>query len=158
MSNEFIKAADDARRLLRGFRAFEEVAAALAKTGEIVQARAEAETALAALQPQIAEARAAVSEAMAQADKILADAREEGERITGAAGAKALVLVADAETSAQNIVFEAEGVKVKAEELRAVAHKEAADALDKRDLLAAEVKDLEARAEKARAYLAKLAG
>lgn len=158
MSNEFIKAADDARRILRGFRAFEEVAAALEKAGQAVQAQAEAEASLAAIRGQIDAAQGAVNEAYAKADAIVNDARATADQVTGAAGARALTLVVDAETKAQNIVLEAEGVKVRAEELRAVAHKEAADALGKRDLLAAEVKDLEARAEKARNYIAKLAG
>ena len=153
-----IKAADDARRLLRGFKAFEEVAAALEQVGTLEQRAAEAKQVLADLGPKIDAAKAEVIDSQAKAAQILAAAKTQAEAIAGAAGAKAQAIVADAETRAQNIVFDAEGVKVRAEELRAVAHAEAAKGLEMRDRLAAEVKDLEARAEKARAYLAKLAG
>jgi hypothetical protein len=153
-----IKAADDARRLLRGFKAFEEVAAALEAAGTIEVRVAEAQKLLADLGPQIDAAKGDLAEVQAQAVQIRTAAKEKAEIIAGTAGAKALTLMADAEAKAQEIVLEAEGIKVRAEEVRAVAHKEAADALGKRDLLAAEVKDLEARAEKARNYIAKLAG
>lgn len=153
-----IKAADDARRLLRGFKAFEEVAAALEQVGTLEQRRAETLKVLNDLAPLIEAGKAEVAAAYAKADAIVLDAKADAEKVTGAAGAKALTLVADAETKAQNILLEAEGIKVRAEEVRAVAHAEAAKALEMRDKLAAEVKDLEARAEKARNYIAKLAG
>lgn len=153
-----IKAADDARRLLRGFKAFEEVAAALEAVGTLEQRAAEANKVLADLAPQIEAGKAEVAAAYAKADAIVLDAKADAEKVAGVAGAKAMTLVADAETKAQDILLEAEGIKVRAEEVRAVAHAEAAEALTKRDKLAAEVKDLEARAEKARNYIAKLAG
>lgn len=153
-----IKAADDARRFLRGFKAFEEVAAALEHVGTLEQRAAEARQVLAELQPQIEAAKAEAASAEVKAASIIGDAQIHAEQIKVAAAAKAEALVADADTKAQNIVLQAQADKTKAEDARAAATAETAEVLTKRDKLLIEVKDLEARADKARAYLAKLAG
>lgn len=154
----FLKAADDARRLLRGFKAFEEVATALESAGKAEQTKAEAESKLAFLLVQIETAKIEAAEQVAQNAAMLAEAQKQAEQITAAASAKAMALVADAQTQAVNIELAAEGVKAKAQALLAQAQAEVDQAADKRAALAAECDALEKRADKARAYLSKLAG
>lgn len=155
--SDFLKAADDARRLLRGFKAFEEVAAALEMAGIAQQTKAEAESKLAFLLTKIETAKveaeeqagknaAAIAAAQAQADEIVRDAWNRAKKIAEDAKAEA------AETAA---IVSRE--KLAAEERLAADVAAAAAAQIQRDELAAEVKDLEARVEKARKYLAKLA-
>jgi len=85
----YIQAAEDARRLLRGFQAFSEVAAALDAAGTAEQAKVEAESALAALQPQLAEARDEMASATAAAKQAKFDVQ---------------TMLDDAKTRAQEIV------------------------------------------------------
>lgn len=157
MSNEFIKAADDARRLLRGFQAFAEVAAALDKVGVAVQSADEAEKALAAARGQLegvlADVEKAKAEALAHstaAKKTTADAKTVADGIVAAAQAKAAAIeqqaLALAAASDESIVAN----KAQAEQALAAIALQV-------DAQTEIVKDLEARAEKARTYLAKLA-
>lgn len=69
MSNTYLDVADDALRLLRGFQAIEQVAAAFASVGTLEQTRAEVAATLDALRPQVAQAR----DELAQASGALAD-------------------------------------------------------------------------------------
>ena len=156
--SEFLKAADDARRLLRGFKAFEEVAKALELAGVADQRKAEAESKLAFLLVQIETAQAEADEKAAKHAADEAAAKQRADEIVAAAGAKALQIVADAQTTAANAELQAASVTRAAEERLALANAEVAVVQSSREDLAAEVKDLEERAEKARKYLAKLAG
>jgi colicin import membrane protein len=153
----FLKAADDARRLLRGFRAFEEVATALELAGQAEQTKTEAESKLAFLLVQIETAKVEAEEQEAKNAAAIAAAEQRAADIVAAAGAKAVQIVADAQTAASNAELQAASVRKTAEDARAAAALETAEAIAKRDLIAAEVKELEARADKARKYLAKLA-
>ena len=156
--DEILKAADDARRLLRGFRAFEEVAQALEAAGQAVQTKAEAEAALATLNGELDKACIAVCEAKAELASVNAATKAKLDK----AEADALVVAQTAKDAADRMAADARAVmddaEAKGREIVAQAEAAAADVQAKRDALAAEVDDLEKRAEKARAYLAKLAG
>ncbi len=156
--SDFLKAADDARRLLRGFKAFEEVAAALEMAGIAQQTKAEAESKLAFLLTKIETAKVEAEEQAGKNAAAIAAAEQRAADIVAAAGAKALTIVADAQAEAAETAAIVSREKLAAEERLAADVAAAAAAQIQRDELAAEVKDLEARAEKARAYLAKLAG
>jgi chromosome segregation ATPase len=96
MSNEFLKAADDARVLLRGFNAVATLANAFEKAGSIVQAMEEAEKALPALQADTESAKAELKQAKADtqkakddAKKVTAEAKQVADGIVSAASVKA---------------------------------------------------------------------
>lgn len=158
MSNEFLQAADDARKLLRGFAAVQQVADAFDKAGSAVQAQAEAEAALEATKPKLLKAKEAVEkakqaaiDAQVQADQIRADAQAEAAAIVVAAkgDAASIVAVADEHRKAQETLLESAVLSISVETTAKIAE---------RDAMILEVTDLERRADEARAYLAKLAG
>lgn len=156
MATDLMKAASDARLLLKGFKAFADVAAALEAAGQLDQRVAEAQRALADLQPQI---EAAKGEAQA--------AKDEAASTAEAAAAKAAAIVAEAEAAAKKLTEQAWaehgrvtalGQTQKAKYADAVAALTAQydDLAAKRDALLAEADSLEARISKARAQAAKL--
>ena len=156
--SELIKAADDARRLLRGFKAFEEVATALELAGVAEQRTAEADAKLAGLQAQINQAQADLERITADGAAAKAAAEDRAREIVQGAIATGEQVRAEAQASAQAVKAEADAyLAAKSAEVDALVATQR-QAEEARDALAAEVKDLEARAEKARAYLAKLAG
>jgi hypothetical protein len=157
-STDLMKSADDARRLLRGFKAFEEVAASLDAAGQAVQAKEEAERLLASLAPQIAAAESALSQAQDAAKTVREAAAEVADaargvavETTAAAKAEAVKIVADARAAADAVVEER-----KAAGLQAMSERDGA--LVKRDALLKECVELEARLAKAQASVAKLLG
>lgn len=156
MSTNLLKAADDARRLLRGFTALADVAAALEQVGQLEQRRGEVEAQLIALRADVETAKRMeadslakgaehVSSAVTRADEIVARANVQAEHILSAANADAEQLLDAAQVRAAN----ADRARVTVEALA-----DAAQAT--RDALEAECTEIEKRAEKARAYLAKL--
>ena len=158
MSNEFIQAADDARRLLRGFKAFEEVAQALELTGNVVQARAEAAAALEALQPQVETAKADLAELKAQAKAAKAKSAEaleaaklQADLVTASAQAKADDLIATAVQALAKAQAEAADVALASVAVHAKAELA-------RDAVAAETTALQAKLDKLKAQAAKLLG
>ena len=158
MSNTYLKAADDALRFLKGFAAIKEVADAFAEVGSLQQARTEAEAALPGLRAQADTARAELKQAQDDAQqakdkakKATAEAKQVADGIVSAAGAKAESIKAAADSYYETTVQSTKQVEAEAA-LRAQAD------VATRAAIEAEVKDLEARAEKARVYLAKLAG
>ncbi len=158
MSNNFLKAADDAKRLLRGFKAFEEVAAALEMAGIAEQSKAEALKDVESLRAQIASEQAE----LAAAKKDVAEARAKTKELIEQAELKAAALLDQAK---QNAISEAEKIRGDADAYLAAKTAEADRVLNQRreveaciDSLSVEAKELEARVEKARAYLATLAG
>lgn len=155
---DLIKAADDARRLLRGFRAFDEVAAALDAAGKLDQHAAEMTKQLADLRAAVAEETQLLAMCRDEAAKIKADAKVQAEQTTGAASAKAMALVADAQTAAANTELAAEQIKAQASALLAQAQSEVMAALTKREQLEADCDVLEKRLAKAQAQIAKLLG
>lgn len=152
------KATEDARRLLRGFKGLEDVADALDKAATLDQRVAE----LNHLLPQLQAQHADLEQKIQAAQDSLATIRRQAESLDAAAQAHAAETRAAAEKEAAEIVqsgvtrgeYAVTLAQREVQEARAAV--EAADAL----LAAkgAEVEALEKRAEKARAYLAKLAG
>ena len=154
---EMTQAADDARRLLRGFRAFEEVAKALDAAGSALQAKEEAEKALAAIAPQLMDAQAELIVFKAQVKMAKQDAKD----IVAKANEAADGIRLDATIKAEQIAGAVEVAKADAfAQITDAADRADAELQSKqaqRDALGVEVLDLEARADKARKYLAKLA-
>ena len=156
MSNELIQAADDARRLLRGFQAFAEVAAALDHVGQLEQRKTEVEALLTKLGDEVKEAtdtsRATVEKAElanAEAKRMTANAKTVADGIVASAEAKAKALVEDAMTA----VREADQAK---SNTIASAEAHLGEIEVQRNVLLAEVEALEARAATAREYLTNL--
>jgi chromosome segregation ATPase len=158
MSNTYIKAADDALRFLKGFAAIKEVADAFAEVGSLQQARTEAEAALPGLRAQADAARAELKQAQDDAQQVkdkakktTAEAKQVADGIVSAASSKADSVKAAADSYYETTVQATKQAEADAA-LRALADTATRAAIE------VEVKDLEARAEKARAYLAKLQG
>lgn len=158
MSNELIQAADDARRLLRGFQAFAEVAAALDHVGALEQRKTETETLLVDLRAQAVQANSELADvkmeleiAQAEAKRATADAKTVADGIVSSANAKAADLVKKAEERAQNIVDASSRLVENAKDAEQAV-------LANRDLIAAEVKELEKSADSAREFIANLKG
>lgn len=158
MSNELIQAADDARRLLRGFAAIETVAAAFENVGQLEQRKDEVEKLLKKLGEDVKEAtdtfRTTVEKAElanAEAKRMTADAKTVADGIVSSAEAKAKALVEDAMAA----VREADQAK---SNTIASAEAHLGEIEVQRNVLLAEVEALEARAAEAKAYLAKLSG
>lgn len=156
--SKYLKTADDARRLLRGFAAIGELADAFEEVGKLEQQAGELGKQLIDLQA----ARDKLAEETDSARSVLSDLKKD------AAGT-----VANAREIAQGIIDaskkDAAGMKDKAAAIVAAAVAEAQTIRDalaaEREAhghtmaeIAAEVADLQAKAEKARAYLAKLQG
>lgn len=158
MSNELIKAADDARRLLRGFQAFAEVGQALELAGTAVQAKNEAERSLIDLRKQIEVAQAdlltansAATKANEEAKRLLDNAEIAAKNTTDAAIADAAALNKAAERSARDVADKA-GRAVKA------AEESAAKADASRAQAESELAEIEKKIEAARAKIAKMLG
>ena len=92
MSNEFLQAADDARRMLRGFAAVEQVAKAFEQVGTLQQAGVEAQAALVKLQADLDATRAKVVGAQAEAADVVARAKVDAQLLVDEA---AKVVVAE---------------------------------------------------------------
>ena len=131
MANEFLSAADDVRRLLRGFAGAQAAADAFEKVGSLQQAGDEAAARLAKLQPQIAAAQAELAALRAEKDVVHADQR-------------ASELLADAQARAAAATAQAQS---EVEQARA-----------QRDALVAEVADLERRVAAIKANAAQSLG
>lgn len=158
MSNELIQAADDARRLLRGFAAIETVAAAFENVGQLEQRKEEVETLLKKLGDEVKDAtdtfRATIEKAEianAEAKRMTADAKTVADGIKSSAEAQAKAMVEDAMAS----VREAQIAK---DNVTTLAEIHLGEIEVQRNVLLAEVEALEARAAEAKAYLAKLSG
>jgi chromosome segregation ATPase len=113
--SDLIKAAEDARRLLRGFQAFAEVADALDKAAVAEQRKKEAEGALPALHAERDKLTAAVKQAKAKIDTLTQEANNvQAQAVAAAAAIKneavaaAEKAVAEASENARTIVMEAE--------------------------------------------------
>lgn len=156
MSNELIQAADDARRLLRGFQAFSEVAAALDMVGALEQRKTEGESILASLTAEIVAARTElnthieqIEQVRAEAKSTTADAKTAADGIVKSANLKAEDIISDANAAAAE-------TRVAAENVRAQADAHITSLTTTRDSILAETTALEERATAAREYLASL--
>jgi hypothetical protein len=157
MSNEYLRAAEDAKGLLAKFETVKKVAEAFALVGSLQQAQAEAEAALPKVQAELALARNAVANEQVVLDMIRADAK----KITADAKTVADGIVASAQAKADALAAESNAKAAAHNEAvlgrQALAEAEAETVKAQRATLLKEVEDLEARADKARKYLAKLA-
>lgn len=158
MSNEFIQAADDARRLLRGFAAIETVAAAFENVGQLEQRKGEVEALLKELAKEVQGATDTLRDtiekveiANAEAKRMTADAKVVADGIKSSAEAR----LRAAEEHAASIVREAQIAK---DNVTTLAEIHLGEIEVQRNVLLAEVEALEARAAEAKAYLAKLSG
>lgn len=95
-ATEMIKGADDARRLLRGFKALDELAVLLDSAGAAVQAKEEADIALAGLREQIAARHVELE----QAGVAVLTAKEDAKGIVANAKAAASDILTNAERAA----------------------------------------------------------
>jgi chromosome segregation ATPase len=145
MSNKYLEAADEARRLLQGFSAVQKVADAFEEVGMLEQARTEAQAALDALQPQIADAKAQITtaeETMRAAELQAATLVAEAEDKAAKVATDAQAVLAEAQSKAQGIESGAAEV---ADRVVSLAHANADEAIAKRDALAAETATLQAK-------------
>jgi hypothetical protein len=155
--NEFLKAADDAKRLLRGFAAIGEVATAFEDAGRAVQAKDEAAAALADLSVAIEKERFVLAEVKADVEMARRKLKSDAESIVSKAEEKAARIVADAEGRASDVMAAAQVALDSANARAEVAKNEAASAMLALDDATANLAEIEKKADKARAYLAKLA-
>ena len=153
---DFLKAAADARRLLAGFKAIDQVAAAFENVGSLQQAMTEAQVALSELRAEVettkahrAQLHADRDHAQKAAQSVLMQAEEAARAQREAASQEAAAIVDAAHLQADDIVAQAEAERKKAMEA-------AEAALEQVKAVQAETRALEARAEKARAYINKL--
>lgn len=157
MSNELIQAADDARRLLRGFAAIETVAKAFEEVGQLEQRKTEGEAILSDLAAELVAARAELSTHIEQIEQI----RTEAEGTTADAKTVADGIVKSANLRAEDIISDANAAAAEtreaAENVRAQADAHIVNLAAERDAILAETTALEERAAAAREYLAKLA-
>ena len=158
MSNDLIKAADDARRLLRGFKAFAEVADALEAVGQLELRAKEATNILAGLQVQVADAQAALVTYKDEASRLQAAGKDHAAKLVAKAEVKASEILGAAQTAAKDVEAKATDLVANrlAESVSAAALRDSA--LVKRDALLKEGEALEARLAKAQASVAKLLG
>lgn len=156
--NKNLKAADDVRRLLRGFAGLAEAAEAFEQVGQLEQARDEAQAALTKLRAENEQMALAISDAKAAAKKLNDQA---GVKLSEA-DAQAIVIVTAAKSEAERIVTEArETASVAlslAQENVAQAKVLADEAIAKRDAAVAELAETEAKLDKARKQITKLLG
>lgn len=156
--SKYLQAADDARRLLRGFAAVSELADAFEEVGKLEQARAEHEGILVQLRTDLG----SIKEQIEQANTELAAVRQDASKTVADAKAIAEGIVSTAQLQADSIAFKADASVIEANDKVAAAVDQGKQDLEALRLqhegLAAEVKALEDRVAEARAYLAKLAG
>ena len=158
MSNEYLKAADDAKRLLAGFKAVATVADAFEKVGSLVQAEKEATKALADINKQLEAARkdlsalgAAAASTKEESEILLAEAKRSAKETVDAATKKANAILAAGNEQRDALVTSAEAMMATARD-KAQAYE-----LDV-SVKIKELADLEEKIEKVRAQAAKLLG
>lgn len=156
MDTTNLQIADDARRLLRGFAGIEKLAEAFENVGKLEQQGVEIQGKIATLQSE----RTALT-AQCEALKMeIKDAQAEGKRTLNDAKAVANTVLEAANTEAAGIISTAQS---KAAEIQAASDTAVAGANSKLAEISAaceakqdEVKELEKKAEKARAFIEKL--
>ena len=158
MSNKFIRAADDARRLLQGFKAVQEVADAFELAGTVMQAQAEAQTALDALKPQLEAARAELTNVKSAAKaehvkslKALGESKSQADLVIKAAQDKADDLLSAARLTLAHAKTEADEIQAAAAEALELSRKA-------RDAVAEEIVALQAKLDELKATAARLLG
>jgi hypothetical protein len=158
MSNKFIRAADDARRLLQGFKAVQEVADAFELAGTVMQAQAEAQAALDAFRPQLEAAKAELANVKSAAKaehakslKALGESKSQADLVLKAAQDKADDLLSAARLTLAHAKTEADEIQAAAAEALELSRKA-------RDAVAEEIVALQGKLDELRSAAAKLLG
>jgi|GEM_PF-3756613 len=153
MTTNFQKTADDARQLLRGFKALSELADAFENTASLVQAAAEGQRQLTKLRADIVGVEADAANVKAAAKKLVDDAKARVEKIEVQARDTNAELRDNAIASAARITAEANEQVRRAIEAADKAHEELEAASQAKQLAQAELASLEERIAKARAAI-----
>lgn len=158
MSNEFIQAADDARRLLQGFAAVKVVADAFEKVGVLQQAEDEARNALTVHQAAIADAEAKEKDLQSQIGVLEAETqveRDKAKRVLADAQALADFVLLEAQTHAEQLVA---ATQVQIDSQIDTAQTALAGFKAQRDALADEVSALQTKLDTLKAQATALLG
>lgn len=155
---DYVKAAADARQLLRGFRAFADLAEAFDSVGQAIATKAEAEKVTEDLKKDIAKAQAELVAAKDAAKKELAEAKAKADASGRTAEKRAADMIAGADRLAADTKARAEALLAEANARVAVARREADEALAARDAAQRELAEIEGRIVKAKAQIQKLLG
>jgi len=156
--SKVLKAADEVRKLTKMFQALGDVVEVLDRVGSVEQAEQEALARVEKLNAEVAQAKEAISVAYGEASQLLATANAKSDELLSVAEQSAADLMQEAESKVAEANARADAIiatgKIGVENMAA----EVAAAIGKRDEALEEAIELENRADKARAYLAKLQG
>lgn len=145
--NEYLQAADDANRLLRGFAGVQKIADAFGKVGQLQQAGDEAEARLKSLaanvetsrgmlsvaEQSLKEARASARDVLQSADKHAANAQREAVEAVAQTRQECDRLVKAARVDANAVLTEARAEVAKINERQRALSNEVAELVKKRD-------------------------
>lgn len=156
--NEYQKAADDAKRLLSGFKGVAILADAFDKVGSLVQAEKDAKASLEALGLKIAEAQQALADVKSEAANVIATAMSEAEVLRTKAKTDADKFLSDAKKAATKAQTKAEEKVTWALEREKTVDEAAAEKWAKQEALTKELADLEDKIARAKAKVQELLG
>ena len=156
--SKVLKAADEVRKLTKMLQALGDVVEVLDRVGSVEQAEQEALARVEKLNAEVAQAKEAISVAYGEASQLLATANAKSDELLSVAEQSAADLMQEAESQVAEANARAHATiatgKIGVENMPA----EVAAAIGKRGEALEEAIELENRADKARAYLAKLQG
>lgn len=156
--SKVLKAADEVRKLTKMFQALGDVVEVLDRVGSVEQAEQESLARVEKLNAEVAKAKEAISVAHGEASQLIAMANDKSDELLSVAEQSAADLLKSAEAIVAEANARADAIlatgKLGVENMAA----EVAAAIGKRDKALEEAIELEKRADKARAYLAKLQG
>lgn len=150
------KTADDARKLLRGFKAIEDLAKAFEDTASLVQAASEAQRTLDKLRADIGSAQDQLEQARAASNAAVKDAKEQAARLLAEARADAKAVRESAAEAAKRATAAADKKVKEAEDAATAAQAEGVRAVEAKLVAERELAGLEERIAKARATIAEL--
>ena len=148
------QAADEVRKILRGFKAVEQVSNALEQVGSIQNAGKEAEALLAAVKAEVAKAQEELT--LAKAD--ILNAKEEAKKIAADAKAKVEARMDKVAADAAKMVADANAGQTEAANRIAAANEELIGIKAECDNAAKELSELESKLAKVKAQAAKMLG
>lgn len=152
--SDFIAAADEVRKLLRGFKAVEVVSAALEKVGSIENAGKEAESLLSTVKAEIAKAQEELT--LSKAD--IMNAKEEAKKLAADAKAKVEARMDKVAADAAKMIADANAGQAEAANRIAAANEELGGIKAECDVVAKELSELESKLAKVKAQAAKMLG
>lgn len=155
---DYAKYATDARQLLRGFRAFDELAQAFESVANAIAAKDEAEKRAADLNAEILAAQQTLAALKAEAKQEQAAAKAKADAVLQLAEKRAADLISGAEKMVEDAKSGAEAVMAEATAKVAIAKRDAVEAEVRRDAAQRELADVESRMAKAQAQIKKLLG